>query len=126
MKNYTVKNIGKWCDVQGKQFLAEELQMTGAQVSVQKLAAGEDAPFLHSHKTHEELYVILSGKGDYQVDGEVFPVCEGSVIRVSPAGVRALRNSGDGEMVMICVQYEQHPISGFMEDANVSDAPVRW
>lgn len=126
MKNYTVKNIGKWSDVQGKQFLAEELQLTGAQVSVQKLAPGEDAPFLHAHKTHEEVYIIVSGQGDYQVDGEVFPVAEGSVVRVSLAGVRALRNSGAEDMVMLCLQYEQRPITTFMEDAIVSDAPVQW
>ena len=107
MKNYTIKNLGPWSGIEGKQFLGEELQLTGAQISVQK-------------------YVILSGKGEYQVDGEVFPVQEGSVVRVSPAGVRALRNSGDTDMVMMCLQYEQHPISSFMEDANVSDAPVRW
>lgn len=126
MKNYTVKNLGKWSGVQGKQFLAEELQLTGAQVSVQKLAPGEDALFLHAHKTHEEVYIIVSGHGDYQVDGEVFPVSEGSVVRVSPAGVRALRNSGAEDMVMLCLQYEQRPITTFMEDAIVSDAPVRW
>ena len=83
MKNYTIKHLGPWAGIEGKLFLGEELQMTGAQVSVQKLKAGEDAPFLHSHKTHEEVYVILSGQGEYQVDGEVFPVEEGSVVRVS-------------------------------------------
>lgn len=45
---------------------------------------------------------------------------------VPPAGVRALRNSGDSDMVMMCIQYEQHPISSFMDDANILDAPVRW
>lgn len=126
MKNYTIKHLGPWTGIDGKLFLGEELQMTGAQVSVQKLKAGEDAPFLHSHKTHEEVYVILSGQGEYQVDGEVFPVEEGSVVRVSPVGVRALRNSGDSDMVMMCIQYEQYPISSFMDDANILDAPVRW
>lgn len=126
MKNYTIKHLGPWTGIDGKLFLGEELQMTGAQVSVQKLKAGEDAPFLHSHKTHEEVYVILSGQGEYQVDGEVFPVEEGSVVRVSPVGVRALRNSGDSDMVMMCIQYEQYPISSFMDDANIPDAPVRW
>lgn len=106
-------------------FLGEELQMTGAQVSVQKLKAGEDAPFLHSHKTHEEVYVILSGQGEYQVDGEVFPVEEGNVVRVSPAGVRALRNSGDSDMVMMCIQYEQHPISSFIPNRSLEIFPCK-
>ena len=40
-------------------------------------------------------------------------------IRVSPAGVRALRNTGDDDMVMMCIQYEAKPISSFMDDANI-------
>ncbi len=100
-------------------FLGEELGLTGAEASLQRLAAGEDAPFLHSHKTHEELYVILSGYGEFEVDGEKNEVGEGSIIRVSPAGVRALRNTGTEEMVMMCVQYEARPITSFMEDANI-------
>lgn len=50
-------------------FLGEELGLTGAEASVQRLAAGENPAFLHSHKTHEELYIIISGKGEYEVDG---------------------------------------------------------
>lgn len=119
MKNYAVKSLGNWADVQGKTFLGEALSLTGAEASVQKLAAGEDAPFLHSHKTHEEIYIIISGKGEYEVDGEKFAVKEGDVIRVSPAGVRALRNTSDAEMVMMCVQYSTEKLSSFMEDANI-------
>ena len=75
--------------------------------------------FIHSHKTHEELYVIISGKGEYEVDGEKTAVSEGTIIRVSPAGVRALRNTSDKDMVMMCIQYESKPITDFMEDANI-------
>ena len=116
MANYAIKNIGGWAKLQGKVFMGEEFGLTGAEASLQRLAAGEDAPFLHSHKTHEEIYVIISGQGEFEVDGEKFAVGEGSVIRVSPAGVRALRNTGSEEMVMLCVQYEAKPISSFMED----------
>ena len=119
MKNYAIKNLNGWQNVEGKIFLGQELGMTGAEVSLQCLAAGEDAPFLHSHKTHEEIYVIISGKGEYEVDGEQMPVSEGSVIRVAPAGVRALRNTSDNEMVMMCIQYEAKPITSFMDDANI-------
>ena len=100
MKNYAIKNLNGWQNVEGKTFLGKELAMTGAEASLQRIAAGEDAPFLHSHKTHEELYVIISGKGEYEVDGEKTAVSEGTIIRVSPAGVRALRNISDKDMVM--------------------------
>ena len=119
MKNYAIKNLNGWKNVEGKIFLGQELGMTGAEASLQHIAAGEDAPFLHSHKTHEELYVIISGKGEYEVDGEKIAVSEGSIIRVSPAGVRALRNTSDKDMVMMCIQYESKPITDFMEDANI-------
>ncbi len=119
MANYAIKSLNGWANVEGKMFLGEELGLTGAEASLQRLAAGEDAPFLHSHKTHEELYVILSGYGEFEVDGEKNEVGEGSIIRVSPAGVRALRNTGTEEMVMMCVQYEARPITSFMEDANI-------
>lgn len=119
MKNYAIKNLNGWKNVEGKIFLGQELGMTGAEASLQRIAAGEDAPFLHSHKTHEELYVIISGKGEYEVDGVKIAVSEGSIIRVSPAGVRALRNNSDKEMVMMCVQYEAKPITNFMDDANI-------
>ncbi len=119
MSNYSIKHFNGWDNVKGKTFLADELGMVGAQASLQRLAAGEDAPFLHSHKTHEELYVIISGEGEYEIDGEKNPVSEGSIIRIAPAGVRALRNTGKQDMVMMCIQYEAKPITGFMEDANI-------
>ena len=119
MKNYAIKNLNGWQNVEGKIFLGKELRMTGAEASLQRIAAGEDAPFFHSHKTHEELYVIISGKGEYEVDGEKIAVSEGTIIRVSPAGVRALRNTSDKDMVMMCIQYESKPITDFMEDANI-------
>ena len=65
MANYAIKNLNGWKNVTGKIFLGEELGMTGAEVSFQRLAAGEDAPFYHAHKTHEELYVIISGQREY-------------------------------------------------------------
>ncbi len=119
MANYAIKSLNGWASVEGKIFLGEELGLTGAEVSLQRLVTGEDAPFFHSHKTHEELYVILSGSGEFEVDGEKNKVEEGSIIRVSPTGVRAMRNTGNEEMVMMCIQYEAKPINSFMEDANI-------
>ena len=66
---------------------------------------GTETGFIHTHKTHEELYFFLSGKGEFQVDGEVFNVEEGSVVRVAPAGKRSVRNNGKEPLLMLCVQY---------------------
>jgi len=87
-------------------FAGAALGATGSDISFQTLVPGQDSGFLHNHKTHEELYFILKGEGLYQVDGETFNVSEGSIIRVAPEGKRALKNTGNSEMLMLCVQYK--------------------
>ena len=133
-KNYTAVSLGKMCDLhefelplgpdttmKGKVFIGAALKTTGSEISFQHLNPGEGSAFLHSHKQHEELYIIVKGKGEYQVDGEVF--------RVAPDGMRALRNNGTEPMVMICVQYKAGSFGkddDIMTDGNISDAPVKW
>ena len=117
-ENFTAVNVGKLSSIKdyvlplgdieipGKVFVGQALQATGSELSFQTLFPGQDSGFLHTHKTHEELYFILKGEGEYQVDGEIFPVSEGSIIRVAPAGKRALKNTGKDEMLMLCIQYK--------------------
>ena len=84
-------------------------------------------PFLHTHKTHEELYFFLSGEGEFQVDGKIFPIGEGSVVRVAPAGRRSVRNTGREALVMLCVQYKGGTFTA--EDAAdgvILNEPICW
>lgn len=78
-----------------------------------------DGRFIQIKANLSKIYVIISGNGEFEVDGEKILVGEGSIVRISPAGVRALRNTGNEEMVMMCLQYEAKAISSFMEDANI-------
>lgn len=99
--------LGPGMEMEGKVFTGQALKATGAEMSFQYFGeAGEDSGFLHTHKTHEELYIIVKGEGEYQVDGEIFPISEGSIVRVAPAGRRALRNTSKVPMVMISIQYK--------------------
>jgi mannose-6-phosphate isomerase-like protein (cupin superfamily) len=50
------------------------------------------------------VYVFLGGKGVFQVDGEQFEVGEGSVVRVDPAGQRAIKAAEGEALTYICVQ----------------------
>ena len=59
MTNYAKTNIGN----EGRVELHETLSLTGAEISINNLPAGANVPFVHSHKTNEEVYGILSGKG---------------------------------------------------------------
>lgn len=126
--NVTAANFGKFSElagyelqlgpevkIPGKVFGGSVVGATGGDFSFQTFAPGTECGFLHTHKNHEELYFFLSGKGEYQVDGEVFPVEEGTVVRVAPAGRRTVRNNGNEPLVMLCVQYRGNTFTS--EDA---------
>ena len=95
--------------------------------SFQVFAPGQETGFLHTHKRHEELYFFLGGKGQFQVDGNVFDVEEGSVVRVAPEGRRSVRNNGSVPLIMLCVQY----LCGSFDENDAADgdivhASVQW
>jgi len=112
-KNYSAEHIGPLEDLlqrdfmgfPGKFFLGDKLGLTGCEVSLNRFPAGKGMPFVHAHRKNEELYIVLRGSGTFYVDGEEFPVQEGSIIRVAPAGERAWR-AGDEDLYFICIQAE--------------------
>ncbi len=113
--------------IPGKVFGGSAVGATGAEFSFQMYAPGTETGFLHTHKNHEELYFFLSGKGEFQVDGEVFPIGEGSVVRVSPEGVRSVRNNGNAPLVMLCVQYKGGTFTAEdAADGKILDEKVVW
>ena len=115
--------------IKGKVFVGQAVGTTGSELSFQTLGPGQDSGFLHTHKTHEELYIILRGEGTYQVDGEQFPVAEGTVVRVSPDGRRALKNTGKDNLTMLCIQYKSASFTDAdspMTDGNILPDPLRW
>ena len=119
--------MGPEVKIPGKVFGGAALQTTGAEFSFQSFAPGTETGFLHTHKTHEELYFFLSGEGKFQVDGKIFPIGEGSVVRVAPAGRRSVRNTGREALVMLCVQYKGGTFTA--EDAAdgvILNEPVSW
>lgn len=140
-QSFEAVNIGEWNEVigyelpmgprvlQGKVFVGQTVGATGSELSFQTLVPGQDSGFLHTHKTHEELYIIIKGEGQYQVDGEIFPVREGTVIRVSPDGKRALKNNGKENLTMLCIQYKANAFGEAdspMTDGNILQEPLNW
>lgn len=118
-----------YCEVKipGKVFGGAALGATGGEFSMQVFQPGTETGFLHTHKKHEELYFFLGGKGEFQVDGHVFPVEEGSVVRVAPDGKRSVRNNGTEALVMLCVQYRGNTFTEEdVSDAVILNDPVKW
>ncbi|MFQ4168356.1 cupin domain-containing protein [Scytonema millei] len=128
-ENFTVADIGKLSEldrfsfqvpsraieVEGKLFINQLLNLTSCEISFNKLPAKAAIPFYHKHKQNEEIYLFIQGKGEFQIDGEIFPICEGTVVRVDPDGERTLKNISDEDLVYIVIQsrarsYEGHTI----------------
>ena len=125
--NDYVLPVAPGMEIQGKVFMGQTLQTTGAEISFQSFAPGKETGFLHTHQTHEELYIFVSGKGEFQVDGQVFPVGEGSVVRVAPEGKRSVRNNGTEPLIMIRVQYKAQTFTAQdAADGQLLQEPVKW
>ncbi|MCF8179218.1 MAG: cupin domain-containing protein [Sulfuritalea sp.] len=90
--------------VPGKCFLHPLLGLTGMEISVNCLPAGAKVPFSHTHREHEELYLFLRGRGQFQVDGEVIEINEGTALRVAPEGSRTWRNNSTEDLYYLVIQ----------------------
>lgn len=123
-KHYALDQIGplenlrqhSFHGIPGKYFLGRNLGLTGCEVSLNLLPAGQGMPFMHAHKKNEELYIVLGGNGRFYVDGEEFPIAEGSMVRVAPEGARGL-TAGDQDLCFICIQVE----AGSLTQATLDD-----
>lgn len=98
--------------------LHDALNLTGAEISVNTMAAGTSVPFVHEHKSNEEIYGILSGSGNFVIDGETIPVTAGDWLRVAPQAKRRLSADADSVLVYICIQVKAGSLDGYtMTDA---------
>lgn len=126
IKDYVLE-LAPGVKIPGKVFGGAAVKAGGADFSLQVFAPGTEGGFYHTHKDHEELYIFLSGEGEYQVDGANIPVKEGSVVRVAPAGRRAVRNTGSTPLTMLCIQYKADaPGSVTPADGTILSEPVKW
>lgn len=116
--NYSRMDIGTFGRLaeKGRVMAGKDLGLTGCEISFNSMPAGKKGDFLHSHKRNEEVYIVISGGGTFVVDGDEFPVQEGSVVRVAPAGKRGM-SAGESGLVYICIQAEQ----GSLTQATMDD-----
>lgn len=140
-ENFTIANIGKLSQlnrfsfklpsrtigVEGKLFINQLLELTSCEISFNKLPAKAAIPFYHKHKQNEEVYLFVQGRGEFQIDGEVFPISEGTVIRVDPDGERTLRSISDEDLVYIVIQSRANSYEGnTISDGVAVDKKVSW
>lgn len=117
---YTVATVGNLATFEGKAFVKELVGTTGMEVSFGSLASGEAAPFFHHHKQNEELYIVISGEGEFTLDGQVVAVGSGSLVRIAPAVSRCVRCTSAEPLVYICIQAKE----GSLEQYTMTDGVV--
>ena len=58
----------------------------------------------HYHERQQELYLVLSGEIEFELDGDKHTLGPGGLARVDPPTVRSLRNTSESdEAVYFCV-----------------------
>ena len=112
MSNYTKTTVGDEARVE----LHDTLGLTGAEVSINKLPAGAGVPFVHAHKSNEEIYGILSGRGKAVIDGEEVALSAGDWLRVAPAAKRQFSAAEDSGIEYVCIQVKENSLGGFTAD----------
>ena len=112
MAGYTKLNLKDDVDDQGPNFGFEgkiearmarvPLELEHSGVSYQRLAPNFRVPFAHTHKTQEEVYVLISGSARAKLDDEIVDLKPFDALRVHKDTVRGFEAGPEGaEMIAI-------------------------
>ena len=64
--------------------VTKALELERAALSYQRVPPGYRFPYGHTHKTQEEVYVVLSGSGRMKLDAEIVELKQWDAVRVTP------------------------------------------
>jgi quercetin dioxygenase-like cupin family protein len=83
-------------DVLEARFVREQLGATQSGLSLLRIKPNQRLPFGHSHKTQEEVYVVVGGSGRLKLDDEVVEVGRWDAVRMAPQVTRGVEAGPDG------------------------------
>jgi mannose-6-phosphate isomerase-like protein (cupin superfamily) len=78
---------------------ALELERSG--LTYQRVPPGYRFPYGHTHKTQEEVYVVVRGSGRMKVDDEIVEVKEWDAVRVPPGTWRGYEAGPEGLEILV-------------------------
>jgi mannose-6-phosphate isomerase-like protein (cupin superfamily) len=79
-----------------------ELHHTPAQSLAEATLEPDQATERHYHRVSEEIYFVLKGSGDLEVDGEHSRVTVGDAVLIPPGVWHSLHNNGTSELCILC------------------------
>jgi len=80
------------------------------------LAAVPWIPDVHYHKKNEEIYFVISGKGQAIIDGETVELAAGDWLRVAPKARRQFSAAADEGISFICIQVRENSLEEYTAD----------
>lgn len=125
---YTIRNLmdiedmvgGRVEGIEGR-FARSHIDSDHLGVSQFRYAAGVRSPMAHSHREQEEAYVVIAGSGRVLLDGEVLPLKQWDVLRVSPPVVRAFEAGEEGLEIIAVGSDRPEGGDGSMTEASWTD-----
>ncbi len=115
-------SVGTLHNFEGKQFVKDVIGSTSCEVSFGTLPNGAEVPFFHSHRLNEEIYIVLTGAGRFQVDDDAFDIAEGSVVRVATGSDRNIKCTSAQPMTYICIQAKEGSLGDYTQtDADITE-----
>ena len=79
-----------------------ELHHTAAQSLAEATLEPDQATERHYHRLSEEIYFVLKGSGDMEVDGEHRRIAVGDAVLIPPGAWHTLHNNGTSELRILC------------------------
>ena len=108
---YTLRNIKEHLEdigpgfngAPGLEFRAatKPLELEHSALSYQRVPPGCRFPYGHTHKTQEEVYVVVRGGGRMKVDDEIVELTEWDAVRVAPDTWRGYEAGPDGLEILV-------------------------
>jgi mannose-6-phosphate isomerase-like protein (cupin superfamily) len=79
----------------------QALELENSGLTYQRVPSGYRFPYGHTHRTQEEIYVVVRGSGRMKVDDEIVDLVEWDAVRVPPGSWRGYEAGQDGLEILV-------------------------
>lgn len=107
--NYKRYEIGPIKDIK-RVLIKDQIELTGCEVSINRLPKGLGSPFIHSHKENEEVYIFTEGSGIAYLDEEEVEIIEGTTLNIAPEVRRGFKANDHCDLSFICIQAKMYSL----------------